>query len=95
MERNVTLIRVMADDPDMLDTGEYSARIVQVVESCGGVNEGLWALVDGTYQFVVVSLFPDRAAVIRARSAIEALGAITVEGYPIADMPESLRIMAA
>ena len=95
MDRNVTLIRITDDDPDMFDTGEYAARIQRVVESCGGVSEGLWALIDGPYQFVAVSLFPERAAAIQARTEIEALGALTVEGYPIADMQESLQVMAA
>ncbi len=95
MERSVTLIRVTADEPDMFDTGEYSVRIAQAVESCGGVSEGLWALIDGPYQFVAVSLFPDKASASRARTGIEALGATTVQGYPVAQMQDSLQVMAA
>jgi hypothetical protein len=89
----VTLIRV-TPEVDRAPS-DLSSEIAQIVESLGGVTEGVWALGSGPYQLVSVATYPDGLSASRARARIEALGVFTLEGYPVSEMPECLQAMAS
>ena len=96
MERDVTLIRVTKEGRERYETpSDCSAQILQIVESFGGTSEGIWSLGDGPYQFVSVATYPDRMSAQTARTHIEALGIVTLEGYPVFEMAECLQAMSA
>jgi uncharacterized protein with GYD domain len=96
VERHVTLSRITPKDRESTQTsGEYSSQLMQIVESFGGTIEGLWSLGDGPYRFVWVATYPDEISASKARTQIEAIGVITIEGYPVFEMPECLQAMAA
>ncbi len=95
MERNVTLIRVSAEEPDGPEgDDDRAAQIMRIVGSFGGTTEGIWAFNGGPYRFVSVATYPDRICARKARTRIEALGISTIEGYPVVEMSECLQAMA-
>jgi hypothetical protein len=75
-------------------SNDISSEIAKIVDSFGGTTEGIWTLGGGPYQFVSVATYPDSISASKARARIEALGIVTVEGYPVFDMPECLQEMA-
>ena len=96
MERCVTLIRVEPEDRSRgRASGNDSSRIVGIAESFGGRTEGIWALGGRPHRFVSVASYPDEMSARKARIHMEALGLVTVEGYPVSEMHECLQAMAA
>jgi uncharacterized protein with GYD domain len=96
MERYVTLIEVTPKGRKRYrDSGDCSTQLERIVESFGGTSEGIWALGEGPCQFVVVATYPDGNSAQRARTEIEALGLVTIEGYPISEMAECLQVVWA
>jgi uncharacterized protein with GYD domain len=96
MERYVSFIRTTPKAKDEFrKSGDYFAQVLEIVDEFGGKLEGTWALTSGPVDFVTVATYRDAMTGLKARAHIEALGVVTIESYPVVDMPEYLKALAS